>query len=163
MKACCSGWSFPSLAKPSIVVISFPLHPAARVRHELTNRPSTITLQAPQTPMLQPSLVPVSPRSSRSKCSKSRLGSISAWCSSPLTRRVSSLFMNLFRPAGVGLAPLGAHRLHGFAFADLHSRRPEFLPNFLMLALCRQLGFFGKVFRPESHEIAVPRFLRLEP
>ena len=41
------------MASPSIVVISLPWQAMARVRQELTSLPSTITLQAPQTPMLQ--------------------------------------------------------------------------------------------------------------
>src|SRR4030095_5653560 len=52
-----------------------------------------MTLQAPQTPMLQPSLVPVKPILSRRTCSSSRLDSISTSCSSPFTFRVICFFI----------------------------------------------------------------------
>src|SRR5712692_5110001 len=62
---CCRGWSLDGLASPSIVATSFPAVSTARTRQESTNTPSSNTLQAPQLPLLHPSLVPVSPRSSR--------------------------------------------------------------------------------------------------
>src|SRR5437867_4739708 len=68
----------------------------------------------------------------------------------------------LLCPAGMRLSPLEAHRLHRFAFADLHPRLPEFLPDLFMFALRRKLRFSGEILRPESHEIAMPRFLRLK-
>ena len=48
-----------------MVVISAPLAATARVRQELTRRPSTSTVQAPHWPWSQPFLLPV-----RSRCSR---------------------------------------------------------------------------------------------
>ena len=53
-------------ATPSIVVIVRPSASAASTRHDGTRRPSSMTEQAPQSPVVQPSLVPVRPSSSRS-------------------------------------------------------------------------------------------------
>ena len=55
----------PEGASPSTVRICLPFISTARVRQELTLLPSTITVQAPQSPEPQPSLVPVRFRSSR--------------------------------------------------------------------------------------------------
>src|SRR5262245_18995719 len=85
IKACCSGCSLPSFARPSMVSIFFPWQATARVKQELTTRPSIITLQAPQTPTLQPSLVTVRPMSSRRACRSNRLASSCRSYSSPLT------------------------------------------------------------------------------
>ena len=46
---------------PSMVPIDLPLASTPSIRHEHTSRPSTVTLQAPQSPVAQPSLVPVRP------------------------------------------------------------------------------------------------------
>src|SRR5689334_5705857 len=66
MKACCSGCSAPSFARPSIVVISAPCFMTASVRQELILLPSTNTVHAPHWPWSQPFLVPVRSRWSRS-------------------------------------------------------------------------------------------------
>src|ERR1041385_8574234 len=76
-----------------MVSIFLPLQLAANVKQELTSRPSMMTLQAPHTPMLQPSLVPVRPRLSRSTWSNSRLASTSRSCSWPFTVKVSCFFI----------------------------------------------------------------------
>src|SRR5262249_3504608 len=60
---------------PSIVSIARPSASTASIRHEQTRRPSTITLQAPQSPELQPSLLPVRWSSSRSTSSSVSCGS----------------------------------------------------------------------------------------
>jgi hypothetical protein len=52
---------------PSIVVIVRPAASGASTRHDGTTRPFMITEQAPQSPVAQPSFVPVSPRVSRSE------------------------------------------------------------------------------------------------
>src|SRR4030095_4654313 len=78
-----------------MVSIFLPAQPTAKVKQELTKRPSIVTLQAPHTPMLQPSLVPVRPRLSRRTCSKSRFASISTSCSWPFTFSVSCFFISL--------------------------------------------------------------------
>src|SRR5262249_54815001 len=76
-----------------MVSIFFPWQATARVKQELTTRPSIITLQAPQTPMLQPSLVPVRPMSSRRACRSNRLASSCRSYSSPLTSSRICFFM----------------------------------------------------------------------
>jgi len=45
-------------ARPSTVVTERPCTSTPSTRHELTRRPSSTTLQAPQLPLLQPSLLP---------------------------------------------------------------------------------------------------------
>ena len=69
--ACCTGLSRPSAepstsVSPSTVVISRSTAETANIRHERIGRPSTSTVQAPQTPCSQPTWVPVRPRSWRS-------------------------------------------------------------------------------------------------
>ena len=70
MNACCNGCSTPSVARPSMVVISAPSFMTASVRQELIRRPSTSTVQAPHWPWSQPFLVPVRSRWSRNASSK---------------------------------------------------------------------------------------------
>src|SRR5215207_5912430 len=82
--ACCSGCSFSGPARPSTVVRSAPVTSAARTQHELTSRPSMITAQAPQLPLLQPSLAPVRNRRSRSASRRLSRSSARNSCSSPL-------------------------------------------------------------------------------
>lgn len=64
----------PSVSKPSIVSRSWPETVTASVRHALIGMPSMRTVQAPHTPMPQPSFVPVSAKSSRSTSMRRRLG-----------------------------------------------------------------------------------------
>ena len=54
-----SGWL--ALAMPSMVSMVAPSHSMASIMQESTGRPSMITLQAPQAPSAQNSLVPVRP------------------------------------------------------------------------------------------------------
>src|SRR5262249_23748928 len=63
-------------------------------RHELTRRPSKRTLQAPQLPLLQPSLVPVSRNSSRKTSSRLCRGSHRKSVSLPLM--VAWIWIRLF-------------------------------------------------------------------
>src|SRR5258708_15493295 len=96
MKASCSGlrWS-ASGARPSTVVTCESWTITAGSRHEDTSWPLTSTEHAPQTPTLQPSLVPVMPRSSRSRCSNKRLAGMVTVCACPFT--VSSKVWSLTR------------------------------------------------------------------
>ncbi len=65
-----------------------PSHSMASIMHERTGRPSMITLQAPQAPSAQNSLVPVRPSFSiRTYCSV-HCGSTANWWTSPLTASV---------------------------------------------------------------------------
>jgi len=57
-----SGCSSLPLAMPSIVSMVRPCASAPSTRQEHTTRPSIIVLQAPQSPVPQPSLAPISPR-----------------------------------------------------------------------------------------------------
>ena len=62
IKAFCSGSRSPEEAKPSTVVIFFPSSQTASWLHDFTVLPSTMTVQAPHSPALQPIFVPVNPR-----------------------------------------------------------------------------------------------------
>ena len=65
----CNGCSLSPVAMPSMVSMRWPVASAPSTRHEHTNRPSRMTLHAPQSPVPQPSLAPMSPRWSRSTSS----------------------------------------------------------------------------------------------
>src|SRR6516162_1557321 len=81
---CCTGCSFSPSAMPSTVVILRPSASAPSIRHEQTMWPSTMTVQAPQSPELQPSLLPVRLSSSRNTSSKVCCGSQRNSTGSPL-------------------------------------------------------------------------------
>src|SRR5205807_2522996 len=73
---------------PSMVVISAPLATTAKVRQELTRRPSRRTVQAPHWPWSQPFLLPVSSKCSRrASRSEVRVSRVRV-CGVPLTLRV---------------------------------------------------------------------------
>ena len=59
-KACCTGCSSPFEARPSIVVITAPSAWTPRTVHDLTDSPSSSTVQAPHDDVSQPTFVPVS-------------------------------------------------------------------------------------------------------
>src|SRR6516165_9473461 len=81
---CCTGCNFSPSAMPSTVVILRPSASAPSIRHEQTMWPSTMTVQAPQSPELQPSLLPVRLSSSRSTSSNVCCGSQRNSMGSPL-------------------------------------------------------------------------------
>src|SRR5712691_7557435 len=100
---CCKGCSLDGVASPSIVATSLPAVSTARTRQESTRTPSSKTLQAPQLPLLQPSLVPVSPRSSRRTSNRLCRGSQRKSTSSPLIRVwMCTLGMTHRLPSGSG-------------------------------------------------------------
>ena len=68
-----------------MVVTSQPLARPANIRQELTDTPSTMTVQVPQSPTSQPSFAPVRPRSSRSIFSSVVSGATLADLDSPFT------------------------------------------------------------------------------
>ena len=68
-----------------MVVTRAPSSWTARSRQLRALRPSTSTVQAPQTPCSQPTWVPVSPRSSRRKSASERRASTSRSTAAPLT------------------------------------------------------------------------------
>jgi hypothetical protein len=57
---------------PSIVWIDLPFASTPNMRHEQVSRPFTVMLHAPQSPVAQPSFVPV-------RCSSSRRTSSIVW------------------------------------------------------------------------------------
>src|SRR6266498_683338 len=79
------GCNCPSVAIPSIVVTSLPSTCTASRLHDLTDSPSTRTVHEPHDVVSHPTLVPVSPRVSRRKYTRSVRGSTSAWRATPLT------------------------------------------------------------------------------
>src|SRR5262245_48614557 len=81
---CCTGCSLSPSAMPSTVVILRPSASAPSIRHEQTILPSQMTVHAPQSPELQPSLLPVRLSSSRSTSSKVCCGSQRNSTGSPL-------------------------------------------------------------------------------
>ncbi len=85
MKACCSTDSPSSGVRPSTVVTSQPLACTANIRQERAVRPSTSTVQAPQTPCSQPRCVPVRPSSWRKKSASVSRDSTTRACDLPLT------------------------------------------------------------------------------
>src|SRR5258707_4933780 len=71
----CKGCSWSPSAMPSMVSIFTPSASGASTRQLQTSRPLIVTLQAPQSPEPQPSLLPVSPRLSRRTSSRVWLAS----------------------------------------------------------------------------------------
>ena len=48
------------------------------------------------------------------------------------------------------------------AFADVNACLAQYLPDFFMLAVRRQFRFVIQIFRPQTHQVAMPGFLWLE-
>src|SRR5688572_6420181 len=92
----CKGCSSLPLAMPSMVSTSAPSASTASTRHEQTMTPSIMTVQAPQSPVPQPSLVPVSVSVSRSTSSSVCCGSQRYSYSSPLTVVVTCCFFAIY-------------------------------------------------------------------
>jgi hypothetical protein len=82
MKQRWSGWLVPS---PSIVTTTVPSAWAKGTRHAHTGSPSISTVQAPHSPSPHPSLVPVSPHSSRSTSSNRFIGCASTSADAPFS------------------------------------------------------------------------------
>src|SRR3972149_3707086 len=120
-KACCRGLR-PSRARPSTVVIWAPWTSAAMTQQELTRRPSMMTAQAPQLPLLQPSLTPTGPM--RSRRASRRLSRSSARNSSASPLIVAWMMMrslNLAPSCSAGRlaeGPLDEHRCEMLALLD---------------------------------------------
>ena len=73
------------MAIPSIVVISRPSAWTASNVHDFTDSPSSRTVHEPHDEVSHPTFVPVSPRVSRRKYTRSVRGSTSASRATPLT------------------------------------------------------------------------------
>src|SRR5581483_4714177 len=122
MNACCTGCSVPFDEMPSIVSTARPSQATARVMHEYTGRPSTSTVQAPQSPSLQTFFVPVRPRESRRVSRSERSGptrtdtfrpftsSATSMASGPRNRGMRSIVSSgrAGRPSAEGPAPPAA-------------------------------------------------------
>ncbi|OWK20273.1 hypothetical protein AJ88_32395 [Mesorhizobium amorphae CCBAU 01583] len=67
--------------------IAAPAADAAGIRQAQTGSPSTSTVQAPQSPASQPTLVPVSRKSSRSTEERRRTGGTKTLTAAPLTSK----------------------------------------------------------------------------
>ena len=92
-----SGAARPSLS-PSIVVTDAPSACTASTVHDFTASPSRCTVQAPHDDVSQPMCVPVSPSSSRRKCTSNVRGSTSRSIREPLT--VSAMVCPTCAPPG---------------------------------------------------------------
>src|ERR1044071_4368798 len=101
---CCTGCSLSPSAMPSTVVTVRPSASTPSIRQEQTSLPSTMTLQAPQSPEPQPSLLPVRPSSSRRQSSMVCCASHRNSTGSPLmTVDTWCLLMGEVSPGLVGL------------------------------------------------------------
>src|ERR1041385_3497245 len=80
---------------PSMVVSCEPSASTASTQHELTRRPSMMTLEAPQLPLLHPSLEPVSSRRSRRASRRVSRGSESHSIGSPLMVALTTVFPDM--------------------------------------------------------------------
>ena len=94
----CTGCISPFVASPSTVVTSCPLAWAASTVQDLTDSPSSSTVQAPQEVVSQPTLVAVRSATSRRKCTSSMRSSTSAVMSLPLTVRSTFTGYSPFLP-----------------------------------------------------------------
>ena len=82
---------------PRRCVTAAPATEAAGIRQAQTGSPSTSTVQAPQSPASQPTLVPVSRSSSRSTGDSRRSGGTSTETAAPLTSKAMSAQVGAFR------------------------------------------------------------------
>src|SRR5438094_8603746 len=81
-----------------MVTISAPSSSPERTRQEFTGLPFRSTVQAPQSPVPQPSFVPVKPISSLKRSSKSLNGGTVSVRIFPLSRIWILVFMSIFDP-----------------------------------------------------------------
>jgi len=84
--ACCNLEPTFVSASPSTVVTSHPSACPVATRHAQTGSPSSSTVQAPQSPASHPTLVPVSPSSSRSTRESRCTGELETVTARPFTR-----------------------------------------------------------------------------
>jgi hypothetical protein len=89
INACCTGSSVPSRASPSTVVTWRPVQSTASNKHAYIARPSTRTVQAPQSPMSHTFFVPVRWSAERRVSRSVRRGSSTSRCSAPLMSKVT--------------------------------------------------------------------------
>jgi hypothetical protein len=90
-------------ATPSMVVIAFPPSAPTGVMHARVGTPSTCTVQAPQSAMPHPKVVPVRPSDWRSAQRSGISAGTSSDCAVPLTVSVMGVVMSRI-PWGGGAA-----------------------------------------------------------
>ena len=96
--ASCTGSSFPSQPTPSMVTTFRPSTAGAGTRQAVTALPSIITVQAPHSPIPQPSLVPVRRRSSLSISKSLWWGFTSTWQGFPFNVKLIFIFSTAIPP-----------------------------------------------------------------
>ena len=107
------------VAMPSTVTTSAPSACTASIRHERALAPSTSTVHEPHTPCPHPTLVPVSPRSSRSRSTSSLRGSTPTRCSDAVDGQLDD------REIGVGVHVAPPARRTASASARRTATRPR--------------------------------------
>src|SRR4051812_22307194 len=150
--ACFSGCSLSAVARPSTVVRSAPVTSAARTQQELTRRPSMITAQAPQLPLLQPSLAPVRNRRSRSASRRLSRSSARNCCSSPLMVALTiirslKVFLVISRSLVARVRRAAQSAVRGFAQGALYQYGAEVLAllNAATHVIDRSRGVLGSL------------------
>src|SRR5262245_16984600 len=145
---CCNGCRPSGLAMPSIVVTSCPDASTPSTQHELTRTPSRMTLQAPQLPLLHPSLLPVSPRTSRSTSNKLWRGSHRNSTSSPLSRVCTYTFVGIVLPllGSLNGASQRASREHSDQVSSILRCSPHVIDG-ASCRLCRLRGLLDGLIR----------------
>ena len=105
------------------MVTAAPSAWAASIVHDFTDSPSTSTVHAPQLDVSHPTLVPVSPQSSRRYCTSRVRGSTSWACAPPFTVIEICMGPDLGRPAARTVARTarlrGPARIFASAFGFL--------------------------------------------
>src|SRR5208282_2272180 len=120
-----SGCSWSFVARPSIVSTWHPSAWPASIKQAFTVCPSTMTVQAPQSPTSQPSLAPGSWKLSRNNLSRVVSGGTEAVRLSPLTVMVtSSMDWRLLHRPRMGALQRAFHE-HGNQVAPVSGARAE--------------------------------------
>ena len=91
IKDFCNGWRDSRLPRPSTVSTFLPSTFGAKIKQALTGIPSNNAVQAPHSPIPQPSFVPVRPNFSRRSRSKVQWGGTSTWVSFPFSVNLISI------------------------------------------------------------------------
>src|SRR6266853_2471661 len=98
------GWSWPSCARPSTVVISDPSACTANIVHDFTASPFISTVQAPQYVVSQPTCVPVRSQFSRRNSTSNKRASTSREYGLPFTLIWTLIFSGAMA-SGIEMAP----------------------------------------------------------
>ena len=152
MKAFCTGCSFAAPMPSTVVTFVFAADRAG-IRQLTAGTPSTSTVQAPQTPAPQTSLVPVRSSASRTTSTSSASGSSGRGASLPLIvivlicdLQICGRWIGTAFFAGFGLAARGfARRAHGAG--DQRAQHDFQILQEGLRRLHRGVGGFGAVDR----------------